>query len=314
MAQTISEVSMKSGLYSEFENVALLILDFDKTFITGHLHQYFYNLYPNKSPLTVYLEVDALKPLELKVLLLEIALFTFIESKTQFASKRQAPLSNQLFDIFRSRENVIEKLNEKFDCDFSKIDAFLDEQDLRDVLQYRADIELPTAIATNSIYVEVIRKVIGLFLDDPYFIKIYSPNRNSELSARENFTSGIYYPVMGKYSLIQEAITGSGVIQGEVALIDDEMKNCQTALEGGINVKLIPCNDVLEFAVKEPLVIVPVAPPRIGSLARAMSSTSIGCEVSDSDSEASVIIHDDVCLNKATDGLRRSSSAEFERT
>lgn len=306
---------MKSGLYSEFENIALLILDFDKTFITGHLHQYFNTLYPEKSPLTVYLEVDTLKEPEFRELLREIAIFTFLESKTQFASKRQAPLSNQLFDIFRSRENIIEKLNEKFDCDFSKIDAFLDEQDLRDVLKFRESVELPIAIATNSIYVEVIRKVIGLFQDDPYSIKIYSPNRNPELSAKENFTSRVYYPDIGKRNLIQSAISGSGVMQGDVVLIDDEPVNCQTAIKGGIGAKLIFRNDNLVCLVKEVLpVIVPVTATKIDTLDRVLSSTSIDYGVSDSDSEASVIIHGDVCLNKATDGLRRSSSTEFERT
>ncbi len=304
---------MKTGLYSEFSNVALLILDFDKTFITGHLHQYFNTLYPDKSPLTVYLEVDALKKPEFRELLREIAIFTFLESKTQFATKRQSPLSNQLFEIFRSRENIIEKLNELFVCDFSQIETFLDEEDLQSVLSFRAEHKLPTAIATNSLYVEVIRKVIGLFLDDPYFIKIYSPNRNPELSARSNAVSGVYYPTAGKFSVIQSAITGSGVIQGELVLIDDEPMNCQTAIKGGISAKLICKNNDVEFEIKEELpVALTIAQPRADSLTRVMSSTSIGCGVSDSDSENSVIIHDPIFLNRATNGLRRSSSTEFE--
>jgi hypothetical protein len=215
-------------MFEKYNDYAFVALDFDRTVVSGHMHQYFMVLYPDKSPNQIAEMYSEKSADDFRQLLRDIGIFTYLNDNLNFIHNLSHPDRKELFGIFRS-SNLIELLNNKYNKDFSNFQPFIAEKELKEFIEYRVDHELPTVIVTNSVFSEMISETLHVLFGEPYNIKIYTPNCDPTKTIKDNVNQKIYFPHNDKNILLTKAKQESGVIFGKCLLMDDESKNCIAA-------------------------------------------------------------------------------------
>ncbi len=272
-------------MFEKYNDYAFVALDFDRTIVSGHMHQYFVTLYPDKSPNEIF-EMYRETGLDgFRRMLRDIAIFTHLNDELKFINNQYHPDRKELCEIFRSKD-VIEKLRQKYKKDYSEFQPFINEKELKEFIIYRSQHDLPTAIVSNSMFPDMIKETLFVLLEEPYDLPIYTPDSDPKLSIRDNFTSNLYAPKKDKNELLTLATIESGVKQGKMMFMDDESVNCVMARKEGFEtVDTPPMYDPFIECEEEPFVsrspsplgdLCLTPPATIGGKVRASSSTALG--------------------------------------
>jgi hypothetical protein len=226
-------------MFDKYNDYVFVAVDFDRTVVSGHMHQYFMTLYSDKSPNQIMEMYSEKSADDFKELLREIAIFTYLNDDLNFVNNLFHPDRKELCNIFRS-SNVIEQLNNKYKKDFGAFQPFIAEKEFKEFLEYRIDHELPTVVVSNSMFSKMIAKTLFVLLGEYYNIKIYTPNCDSEKTIKENVKERLYLPHNDKNGLLARAKEESGSVLGKSVLIDDESKNCIHARKLGFETEDTP--------------------------------------------------------------------------
>lgn len=226
-------------MFQKYYDYAFVALDFDRTVISGHMHQYFMFLYLDKSPNEILAMYDQKSNDEFIKLLREIAIFAYLNDELNFVNNLTHPDRRELCDIFRSKDAIL-RLQAKYQKNFSEFQPFIAEPELKGFLEYRIQHDLPTAIVSNSMFYEMIKETLFVLLGEPNNIQVYTPDCDPAKSIRENVLKTLYVPHDDKNELLVAAKRDSRVLQGKMMFMDDERKNLASALRLGFETEDTP--------------------------------------------------------------------------
>ncbi len=260
-------------ILDENKNYSLVAVDFDRTLISGHMHQYLAVLFTDMVMNEVIKTIQNFNDEEFAEFLWEVAVFGFLESKLGFANSKDPTIRKKIVDIFLNPSvDIVEELSKDYVCDFRSIPAFsIPKEEWKKFLEYRDDNGLKTVIISNSAFPDLIKRTLKFVMGTETEIQVITPELDNNKTFRNLYANYVSAMFKSKAVELQKLYNNTKIkcavfdydskdsyrieernieYYTDVCLIDDEQKNVCDATAGGFSAFWLKVTPQVGFKAK----------------------------------------------------------------